>query len=88
VHAFFAHPKTKPGPCGLRCCGNKFANRIPRSCNRKGHTVQRMRRYVRHVEQQTIRREIEQQLDDRCDNVQDRLISSLEDFFLNLGVEP
>lgn len=58
MHRFFTHPKTKPGPCGLRCCGNKFAHRIPRSCNRKGHTAQRMRRYVRHVEEQAVHAEI------------------------------
>jgi hypothetical protein len=70
MHAFFAHPKTKPGPCGLRCCGNKFANRIPRSCNRKGHTVQRMRRYIRHVERQATRCEVAQQL---TEQEQDRI---------------
>lgn len=58
MHRFFAHTKTKPSPCGLRCCGNRFANRIPRSCNRKGHTAQRMRRYVRHVERQATNKEV------------------------------
>lgn len=59
MHRFFAHPKTRPSAaCNLRCCGNRFANRIPRSGHRKGHTAQRMRRYVRHVEHQAVADEI------------------------------
>lgn len=61
MHRFFAHPKTRSSAaCNLRCCGNRFANHI-----RKGHTAQRMRRYVRHVEQQATERDVQAQLDEQ-----------------------